>query len=604
MSWFNQLFGRKATNSYMPAAAASTPPQPEGAWQIIVDEHGDKVTNRAPLPTDFVARPSAITDFDGRTFPIYEPDKSRDRHENNQAYIEWSLRNQRNREHLEKAIFLLSQTDDGRRLLLKAKEKGFAIVFDPDQCAEEKALGLCDYANKRIPLAEGRSPAEVALTLKHELQHMEDIENGMGENSTMTPRDAILSNRALESNARVSEGVAAAQALLGSPTGPEQQFRTIALFEKYWQKNTPMAQAAHDALGDAAAGKWTSFAAKVFPSYWQQERTLEYYDARYAKYIGEKAPDIQDSLDFIANPQRHDLRLKRQHENWIAWSKQNIQTLFTREINALESIPGKLTIRGQAYGAEIDPKIFSLADDKAHALTRGSAEAYAKLRQNLDFLDESGQKSALLDLPLRPPSGSPAAAPSPYAPTEQKGESTFSIISIPTRIEGARMAGAQTENSYTTEIMQKLVNERQDGACSLDRIHHAATEYFAKNASSHNMRGKGGALLEAGLLAPIAAFPDSYVNDLYRRVSLSAEIKPGKHPDVDPKELKLIAHWQELRDRGLDPIFGDADTKKKSFMQYDQETIFWAQQLVDSLPAAKSSAGPAKTPAAALQASM
>ena len=44
--------------------------------------------------------------------------------------------------------FLLSQTEDGRRLLHKAKEEGFRFVFDADRMRNEGAVGLCDYKNK------------------------------------------------------------------------------------------------------------------------------------------------------------------------------------------------------------------------------------------------------------------------------------------------------------------------------------------------------------------------------------------------------------------------------------------------------------------------
>ena len=300
MGWFQDIFGKKAgqnadkpnkidarvdPSTYFPPPAATARPVPQGQWQLIVDANGDRVQSRTPAATDFLAR-HPVEYIYGGTFPKVEWKRpySRDqvKAEDRREFIDHLIRDKRNREFLDKAVFLLSQTDDGRRLLEKSKKLGFQFVFDDSLCMEHGAVGLCDYTNKKIPLAEGRSPAEVALTLKHELQHMEDMENGLGYSSADIPKNGIFGNRTLESNARVSEAVATAELLLGSPKGPSQQFRSAALLNNFWRKNPEMAKAAYGALDDAKAGKWESYAAKIFPAYFKPTHTLEYYDKKYA----------------------------------------------------------------------------------------------------------------------------------------------------------------------------------------------------------------------------------------------------------------------------------------------------------------------------------
>ena len=177
MSIFSGLFGRSAG-----ITAPKEPPVPTGEWQLIVDKSGNPVNDRPAAIGDMLARRPVQYHYGG-TIPGYKPDKSKSLTENMAARTDYEMRSIENRALLDKAIFLLSQTDDGRRLLNTALSQEFTFVFDPERTQKEGAAGLCDYTNKLIPLNEGSTPEQVALTVKHELQHMEDIKNGAGRYS-------------------------------------------------------------------------------------------------------------------------------------------------------------------------------------------------------------------------------------------------------------------------------------------------------------------------------------------------------------------------------------------------------------------------------------
>lgn len=266
----------------------NTPPTPTTDYPIIVDRFCRPVTLRAPRNDDFLARPPVQFTYGG-TIPKFNPANHIGRNEKSAAAMTYIAADARNKTHLEYAVLLLSQTNDGRRLLQMANREKFTFVFDDERMKNEGAVGLCDYQNKLIPLAAGRSAEEVALTLKHELQHMEDILKGISYNHTHTLQSSLMADRALEANARVSEAVACAQILHGTLNGPERQFKSTALFAAFFNKNTPMAARAQTSLELAEKGQWQEFANQVFDGYFEQQDTLDYYDKRqvdmYAKRL-------------------------------------------------------------------------------------------------------------------------------------------------------------------------------------------------------------------------------------------------------------------------------------------------------------------------------
>lgn len=464
---------------------------------------------------------------------------------------------------------------------------------------EQNALGLCDYANKKIPLASGQSAAEVALTLKHELQHMEDIKNGMNYGLSDTPRSAILLNRVLEGNARVSEAVAAAEAMMGSAHGPARQFRTAALFNEFWRACPQMAQEADSALKHAAEGKWTQFAANVLPAYFRETPTLAAYDERYYKFIDKYVPDVSNSVKAAKDGE---YQHRAAHQKRIDQTRSNANTLFTQDRWTAETVAPLLTIRGLPYMKDIAQKSFSLAGDAAISLTAQAPALFEKLKQSIRTVLPESEKPALLDLPLQKGKPLASAPPNPYGHYTSKLETeSFSPIRLPDRIDGSKLTNGMRSNESTTQIFTEAFQKMKSGATDTDRINYVVDTYLAQNGGVANVRGLVGNLLDAGLLAPIGAFPEKYLFDLYKRVTLSTRMHvEGRGTDISPQEAKLLDHWQQLQNKGMDPVWIDAANQKASWVAHDGSNHFYENHLralLKEAPAA-STAKPAPASAA------
>lgn len=556
-----------------------TIPVPTGAWSLVVDENGDQVVTRQPRPTDMLARP-AVTYLYGGTQPEFRMEKSGDRFHNLQGVVDYECRAQRNKEFLDKAVFLLSQTDDGRRLLDVARHNKFTLLFDPSRVAEEGAVGLCDFAGKVIPLAEGRSPAEVALTLKHELQHMEDMSKGVTYSANDTPQTARMAERALEGNARVAEAIAAAEMLLGSPQGPEQQFRTPALARNFWHKNQPLAEAAQAALPLAKKGDWKAFASKVFPAYFKQAATLEYYDLRYAEYAKSVVPDVTAEQMKTA---------KGQQAIAIA------ERLFSQTRSA-EEIAGAVTIRGATY---LNPAV--LLSEAGQAVTEKAIPVLMEVKAKLLKILPGAATASGLDAKASTQKPDPRL-PNPYKPflSELTGPDVFAPIVIPNRIDGGHYTTGERHHAVISAFMEKELGGMKSGRTELDRMNYSIGTYLHSRGGYGNQRGLVSDLVAAGLRAPVGAFPSEYLQDLFGRMYTAAQ--SGATGDTSPlsrQELKLISHWQDMKDRGLDPVWISAEMKTQSYVGNDKMIEHYAEHLVRGLKspviAAASNVAPAQS---------
>lgn len=553
---FASSFTTPATSSF----TFTAPPQPQGEWSLIVDKNCDIVTNRAPAATDMLAR-KPVEYIDGGTLPKPDASNTPDGIAQRAAY---EVRAKRNRDLLEKAVFILSQTEDGRRLLNLAKEKKFELVFDPAETAENNAAGLCDYQNRRVPLAEGRTAAEVALTVKHELQHMEDISKGLGYSFHDDPVSAIMVNRALEGNARVSEAVAAAEALHGTPRGPAQQFRTTALLENFWDKNAEMAQSANAALPDAGKHDWKSFAQKVLPAYYRSS-VCDDYDERYAKMLLDKIRDIEGCKKRVAEyrPAAFDV------EN-IKFAEQNIGPLFSRDggwdgakIASIVSVKGLDYLKGAAFDA---------GSETATAFSAKVKPLFEKLKKNIEtILPHCGKGDILPEPKTEEESKHPPRPSNPYSGSSPlAAEKPETPIVTPDRIDGHRHTGTGAhENAViTTRFAEGMEDAKRHPGLKtdLDRV-HVFLMSRAKD-SGQNIRGTVGDYLKAGLLAPIAAFPPQYLQDLGARLQGTARAGADATGTgtLDPHEVRLIEHWQKLHASGADPVWGDPQTKNQSML--------------------------------------
>lgn len=554
MSILKRLFGSKNGLSAIERPqdiAGNAPPVKTGEWSIIVDKNGDEVTNRPPSNDDFLARPAIKYKFRG-TIPKFNPNQYTDQNKRYGAAMEHSMRAHKNEALLKKAVFLLSQTDDGRRLLKLANDKEFHFVFDEEWMKKEGAAGMCDYANKQIPLAEGRSAEQVALTLKHELQHMEDIANGVTTNSTHTLKSSLMGERALEANARASEAVFAAESLHGSKNGPERQFRTNKILAHFHHKNTPVATAAIAKLDDAKSGNWAAYALAAFKGYYDQHGTLDYYDKRQVDMYEKTLPENPD--EFFDATNRNVLKRSKYYsrKEMIEAGERQLKDVATNDrwTQNQDDLKSKITIKGQPSYLD-EAKDLDLTNDKYIALgatARAGMNEFI-LRAKRFIPNTIEQMETALDAPERTGTEPPKTIPSGleiYAQNEN-----FEIKRLPNR--GGGHHSNTTEYEEITARFTKEYERLNYYKFDLERL--SLTSEAMLHNTHINMRGNMHRLIDAGYRAPVAAMPQEYILHLCGCARHASET--GNPNAFDEQDFIIMKHWEEMSEHGLDPIYDD-----------------------------------------------
>ncbi len=105
----------------------------------------------------------------------------------------------------EEAIFILSQSATGRRLMGTAIAADYGIVFMDD--ADKNLRGYVDTEQKLVFLARTEDPRLLALTLGHELAHVSQAVNSNIKINVIRdhPLDALKKFMAIEADARAYE---------------------------------------------------------------------------------------------------------------------------------------------------------------------------------------------------------------------------------------------------------------------------------------------------------------------------------------------------------------------------------------------------------------
>lgn len=105
----------------------------------------------------------------------------------------------------EEAIFILSQSATGRRLMQSAMNADYGVIFieDPDK----NLRGYVDWSHRNIFLAKEPDPRLLALTLGHELAHVSQHVNGGVDINVIEdhPLHALKKFIAIEADARAYE---------------------------------------------------------------------------------------------------------------------------------------------------------------------------------------------------------------------------------------------------------------------------------------------------------------------------------------------------------------------------------------------------------------
>ncbi len=559
-----------------PPQGAPEKPVPMGEWTIPVNANGDMIVDRPPAAGDFMARP-AIAMENGGTIPVFTPDKRFGYERNNTERMAFEMRERDFAKVLNKAIFMLSQTDDGRYLLKRGKEQGFVIVNDDRKLDERKAAGLADYANKLIPVHSRLDAAEMALVLKHELQHMEDMGNGVSYSTNAAFRSALGISRAMEASARTSEAVFCHEARYGSPKGPAWQYRPAGIWENFARKLPQMSAQARAGAALMTQGKIAEFAASVFPAFYREEKTLAYYDqdlmAAYDKRL--------DEMETEAG------RGYRQHKTGFMAS--------TADIGAVSK---GISIGGQKY---MHLMSFDPAADAAVGLLRASEGAYTKLASRIGALRDGQGAKPVVECHFAPEAPPEKPAAKWFWPRREK---------TPPQAEPIAQVSAPAAPAAFESII--LPHGRVGETASSDRArllgHIIETKGYVINdndvlsfALTDAMRGQNPGvvgsnfindLAKAGFRAPIAALPEVYVMNLSFRVQQAAERK-GASDTIGKGELELFDHWRAMAAKGLDPMNGGL---KKGYAEEFSEMEFYGRQLASHYPVSNASAPVAVAP--------
>lgn len=129
----------------------------------------------------------------------------------------------------EEAIFILSQSATGRRLMQNAMNADYGVIFieDPDK----NLRGYVDWKHKNIFLAKEPDPRLLALTLGHELAHVSQHVNGGVDINVIEdhPLHALKKFIAIEADARAYEIKIALELEYGDEANPGAlRFKNLA----------------------------------------------------------------------------------------------------------------------------------------------------------------------------------------------------------------------------------------------------------------------------------------------------------------------------------------------------------------------------------------
>jgi hypothetical protein len=551
----------------------STPPKRQREHTIFVNSDAEKLNISKPSNNHYLARPAKDYKYAG-TIPNFERDPTLSELENNVAAFKHHLNDNKNKKLLDKAVFLLSQTDDGRRLLNIAQEQEYTFVFDTEYMEKEGAAGMHDSTKKLISLKEGLTAENVTLTLKHELQHMDDSLHGISYSSDHTLTSATIAQRTLEANARLSEAIAAIELYSGSPNGPEGQYRSASLFRTLYTKHPEIADIAFRHVKKPKTYPLEKTAQDIFKAYWNKNDTLNFYDARLAKMYADR---ILPPVEHVFDTSRADYANLRDEyktqEKYIYAAQLSITGMATNGAweneEAFEKLKDMITIKGKPFFDDTsflsDPSSLSLAEQTTSSTQRLAAQASA-------FSPELNETlSTNMYAPSRIQTEEDKGFSSPFPPPETT-EKEFLPIQLPhERDSFNHLTNGQTANESVTKDFEQIhAKTKHAPASEIEQINIAVSEFC--DDPHQNTRGHMSDLVTAGLRAPMAALPTEYIVYMCEHLNYSSQHGIG---GLSAEDLIMIEHWQEMTSNGYHPIYGcpytDFDKDPKRHMNDAQD---------------------------------
>lgn len=143
------------------------------------------------------------------------------------------------------------------------------------------------------------------------------------------------------------------------------------------------------------------------------------------------------------------------------------------------------------------------------------------------------------------------------------------------------VAASSGIGTATTALLEKTGHHVFKTARDSSKI---VPDAISHNKGIANLRGLVGNLLEADLRAPIGAFPQEYLQDLWGRA-----VSGVRYPEAENRSslsrqvLKLFDHWKQMQENGMDPMWIDKDNKQLSWVARDSTQNFYGQMLADML---------------------
>lgn len=517
---------------------------------IVVDRFGKQSwTKKTIEPGDRLAHPPAVRLtgqgglFKG-TIPGFVP-TGRDGDTAN--LITYQIEQDKNLRVLEEAVFYLSQSDVGRSLLYEAKSRGFSFVFDRRKTEERAAAGICEFDNKLVPLHPDTHPAQLMLTLAHELDHMRVIGKGLRTSASNTLATQIRGSRLLEASARATE----ARVAFGLATLADTYFKPPSVVEAFTGKLPGMAAAARNALTKTKGVFNDLFMRNVFMAFFEEKATLSYYD--------------RDTMTYVENA------ISPKEKNTRVPEAQRLAPLLRDEILLHQTAVSILPYLKEAPNLD-DPRYAALMPDSAitdrvdkitseickHVGTTEAARRMAITVQNDKpskiglFLDRAKAMAGTL-IPSALAKPVVYSTPQPAAPAE------FRSIMLPSI---ANMGDSRFSDD-TIRALAKGVSDFHLYPNASDRLHFALT--YAQGRPSHAYVSE---LVELGLRVPITALPEDYQCRLLSKFQYYSRGKGmDGNGDFSKADILLFNHWRTMAAKGINPL-GDLKESSQDHIGY------------------------------------
>jgi hypothetical protein len=536
---------------------------------IVVDADGNE-TGGPWQHGLFYAQPPVAYHFGG-TVPGYDPRQVRP-DDQMQARFAYDQEEQANQALLKQAVFDLSQTGYGRQLLSKAHEARTEIVFDKRSLDMRNADALADYGANKVLVQPGATRQEMVLNLAHELRHFELDDGGKGPRMTYKSSLAAAFSivQAKEGDARaVGEGIVAVQASRMQPGEDSRTYKPKGVLDRFATHYPVMGAAAKGAASLVDQGNLAGFAAAVFPAFYQEHATRAAYMRSVMSDFTAHAPRRTDS--FVGSSD-----IQRQRERLAGF-------MVSDAGGSHAELAPMLPVNGVAY---LGPK-FSLDSPAARQLSSDPAirAQYAAFRADMAQLAEGSGHSPKTDVLLEAPPARPSlwqrffktVGTDAPPPAKQDGAASFPVIVMPSS-NGPHHAGD------ARPVLANLHRELSRSFAGASPVEALSSALFSIQGRTNHARSTAQieTLVDAGLRAPMAAFPQDYLSHLTRRVKDASEVKDhGKTSGIFTSgEDKLIRHWQDMQRKGIDPVFGVAAGKPASHAAIPGNDIVFANALV------------------------